>query len=52
MTVANARLAWTAAGFTGVFVPAGGLNTKIVETQSQAAGACLPDTTSMTVTWS
>ncbi|MBA3236655.1 MAG: hypothetical protein H0T59_11815 [Chloroflexi bacterium] len=49
-TVPNARAAWTAAGFTGSFSPANGQNNKIVLTQSQPAGACLPTTTTMVVT--
>lgn len=52
LTVSNARAAWADAGFTGAFIPAAGQNNKIVETQSQVAGACLPATTSVTVTYS
>jgi hypothetical protein len=51
LTVGNARAGWTEAGFTGTFIPIAGQINKIVETQSQTAGACLPATTSMTVTW-
>jgi beta-lactam-binding protein with PASTA domain len=50
-TVANARAAWTAAGFTGSFNPTHGVATKIVKTQDRAAGACMPPTTSVTVTY-
>jgi hypothetical protein len=49
-TVQGARTAWTAAGFTGSFTPAHGQDTKVVQTQSQTAGACLPATTSIVVT--
>jgi hypothetical protein len=52
LAVAEARAAWTAAGFTGAFNPAFGLNNKLVETQDQALGACLPATTTVTVTFS
>ena len=52
LTVANARAEWADAGFTGSFTPGAGLNNKIVESQSQAVGACLPATTSVTVTYS
>jgi hypothetical protein len=52
LTVANARVEWAEAGFTGGFIPAAGLINKIVESQSQVAGACLPATTSVTVTYS
>ena len=52
LTVANARGAWADAGFTGAFTPAAGQNNKIVETQSQATGTCLPSTSSMIVTYS
>ena len=51
VTVGNARTAWTAAGFTGSFTPASGQTAKIVATQSQTAGACLPAGTTMTVTY-
>ena len=50
MTVSNARSAWAAAGFTGAFNPSNGSNNKIVQTQDQSAGSCLPATTSVTVT--
>jgi hypothetical protein len=50
LTVSDARVAWTAAGFTGSFSPANGRNNSIVQTQSQAAGACLPTTTTIAVT--
>jgi hypothetical protein len=50
-TVAAARTAWAAAGFTGVLSPAHGQDTKIVQTQSQSAGACLPPSTTITVTF-
>jgi hypothetical protein len=52
MTVQDARAAWTAAGFTGAFKPkpAPGQDTRIVQTQSQTAGACLPPTTGIVVT--
>jgi hypothetical protein len=52
LTVANARVAWTAAGFNGSFSPAFGLNTKVVETQSETPGACLPAGTGIVVTYS
>jgi hypothetical protein len=52
LTIANARAAWTAAGFIGPFTPAFGLNTKVVETQSQTPGACLPAATGIVVTYS
>ena len=52
LTVANARAGWADAGFTGSFTPGAGLNNKIVESQSQAVGACLPATTLVTVTYS
>jgi len=51
MTVLNARTAWTGAGFTGRFDPRSGQNDKIVLTQSQAAGACLPATTTVKVSF-
>lgn len=51
MTVSTARAAWTAAGFTGPFTPAFGQNNKVVETQSESAGACLPASTPMVVTY-
>lgn len=49
-TVAAARTAWTAAGFTGSFAPAKGHDAWIVQTQSQGAGGCLPVATAITVT--
>ena len=52
LTVSNGRAAWRGAGFTGAFSPAAGQNNKVVESQSQAAGACLPLTTAVTVTYS
>jgi beta-lactam-binding protein with PASTA domain len=52
LTLSNARAAWTAAGFTGSFSPAFGLNNKIVTSQSQVAGECLPATTAIAVTYS
>lgn len=52
LTVANARVEWADAGFTGGFIPIVGLNNKVVETQNQVVGACLPATTSVTVTHS
>jgi len=52
LTVSNARAAWTAAGFTGSFSPEDGLNNKTVLTQSETAGACLPATTTIAVTYS
>jgi hypothetical protein len=52
LTLASARAAWSGAGFTGSFSPALGSNNKIVQTQSQPAGACLPATTSISVTHS
>ena len=51
LTVGQARDAWTSAGFSGSFSPAAGLNNKIVETQSETSGACLPAATSMVVTF-
>lgn len=51
-TVAEARATWTAAGFTGAFSPAFGLNNKLVDAQNQTPGACLPTTTTVTVTYS
>jgi hypothetical protein len=49
MTVANARAEWTAAGFTGRFDPRSGQNDKVVTTQTQPAGACLPAATTIKV---
>jgi len=51
MTVANARIAWQAAGFTGALSPKHGQDTKTVVTQSHAPGECLPPDTSITVTY-
>jgi hypothetical protein len=50
MTVAKARGAWRAAGFTGGFTAPGGAGKQTVATQSQPAGACLPPDTSIAVT--
>ena len=47
-TVAAARAAWTAAGFTGAFSPLGH-NAAIVTKQNHAAGACLAPSTTVTV---
>lgn len=47
--VSQARAEWTAGGFTGSFSP-NGQNTKIVLSQSLAAGSCQPTTSSITVT--
>jgi hypothetical protein len=47
-TVAAARTAWAAAGFTGTFNPAGH-NTAIVQKQNQTAGACLGASSTVTV---
>jgi PASTA domain len=52
LTVSSARTAWTAAGFTGSFDPANGHDANIVLTQSQSAGACLPATATVSVTYS
>jgi beta-lactam-binding protein with PASTA domain len=49
-TFANARTAWTAAGFTGAFSPANGQNKFIVGSQNRAPGDCLPPSTTITVT--
>jgi hypothetical protein len=49
MTVGNSRSAWSAAGFTGQFSPKAGQSGKIVTSQSQVAGDCLPATTTMSV---
>jgi hypothetical protein len=50
MTVANARAAWTGAGFTGAFSPAGkGRDAWIVDDQTQAAGACIAPTSAISV---
>jgi hypothetical protein len=50
-TVGQARAEWTSAGFTGSFSPSG-QNSKVVIGQSQTPGACLPASTSVTVTHS
>jgi hypothetical protein len=50
-TLAAARAAWSAAGFTGAFVPAKGHDSMIVVTQNHPAGACLPPGTSIEVTY-
>jgi hypothetical protein len=52
LSVSNARAAWNGAGFTGSFSPPRGHDDMIVETQSQVAGACLPEATTITVTYS
>jgi hypothetical protein len=49
-TVSHARTAWTAAGFTGSFTPTFGQNNKVVLTQSELPGLCLPASTSISVT--
>jgi hypothetical protein len=51
-TVSHARTAWTAAGFTGSFTPTFGQNNKVVLTQSELPGLCLPASTSIVVTHS
>jgi hypothetical protein len=48
-TVAAARTAWTAAGFTGAFSPTLGHNAAIVTTQDRSVGACLAPSTTVTV---
>jgi len=50
-TVAQARSEWTAAGFTGAFNPNGHTNNTVTG-QNQTPGACLPATTTVTVTYS
>jgi beta-lactam-binding protein with PASTA domain len=52
LTVANARAAWTVAGFTGAFSPANGHDNVNVLSQSRTIGACLPATSTITVTYS
>jgi hypothetical protein len=47
-TVAAARIAWTAAGFTGALSPLGH-NASIVTKQNQPVGACLAPSTTVTV---
>jgi hypothetical protein len=49
LTVANARSAWTGAGFTGSFTPAVGSTNKIVTDQVPDVGECEAPTTSMVV---
>jgi hypothetical protein len=50
MTVADARTAWTGAGFSGAFSPAGkGSRRVIVDDQSQTAGACIPPASAISV---
>lgn len=49
LTVANARIAWTNAQFTGPLVPTTGFATDVVTSQSPASGLCLPASTTMTV---
>jgi hypothetical protein len=51
LTVGSARAAWTAAGFGGAFSPAFGLTNKIVQTQSETPGDCLPAGSSVVVTY-
>ncbi len=48
--VSAARAAWTAAGFTGSFTPLNGHDAKIVKTQNQTPGSCLPADTAIVVT--
>jgi hypothetical protein len=48
-TVQQARNEWAAAGFTGSFSP-NGQNNKVVLTQSIAPGACVPASSSISVT--
>jgi hypothetical protein len=50
-TISIARAAWTGAGFTGSFTPNNGHGGSIVAKQSQTAGACLPPTATMAVTY-
>jgi len=52
MSLRDARAAWTAAGFAGSFSPGLGQDAKIVQTQSQTSGACLPATSTIVVTFS
>ena len=51
MTVAAARGAWAAAGFSGTFSPSHGHDAMTVQSQDQTAGACLPATTTVKVTY-
>ena len=48
-TVAAARTAWTAAGFTGALSPTLGHNAAIVTTQDRSVGACLAPSTTVTI---
>lgn len=52
LNVGAARAAWTAAGFTGPFVPASGHNAQIVTGQVPDVGACRLATQQMVVTYS
>jgi beta-lactam-binding protein with PASTA domain len=50
-TLANARSAWKAAGFTGSITSTNGQQGNLkVETQNRTPGACMPATTTITVT--
>jgi outer membrane biosynthesis protein TonB len=49
-TVQKARTAWAAAGFTGALQAPNGSPKKIVKTQDQTPGACLPPSTTVVVT--
>jgi Flp pilus assembly protein TadG len=55
MTLTDARLAWTAATFTGTFTPANGNNAKVVLTQtttpSSVPNGCLATTATVVVTY-
>jgi hypothetical protein len=51
LTVADARSAWAAAGFSGAITPGNGHDGKTVLTQSAPAGACLPAATAVEVTF-
>ena len=51
MTVGAARDAWKAAGFTGQFSPGHPQDALVVTGQNQTAGACLPKTTKVVVTF-
>ena len=50
-TVLAARGAWSAAGFTGLLNPTNGHDNATVLTQSESPGACLPPSSSITVTY-
>jgi hypothetical protein len=50
-TVGQARSEWASAGFTGAFIP-NGHNNDVVASQNQTPGACLPASTTVTVTYS